>query len=294
MDVGKTEKTRLGLFVLGTLGLFLLILFFMVGKRLLTRTETYYTRIRESVGGLEPGAPVKQNGVDIGNVTGIATDPRDITQAEVRFRVRKGTPMKKDMVASLGSFGITGLKYIEVTGGTYASEDLPPGGELPSGLSTLGKLTQRADSIARKVDLILGNVAQITDEENRRQIEGLMRSADNLGRSLDTLFREVNRIQPARRLERMLADFEATADEVRQKVEKTEVEETVQEFRQAARGLTEVAQKVDITVLKVQDDLSQSVQNLKETMKNMNTFSRQIKENPAVLLRGEDKRERRR
>jgi hypothetical protein len=50
---------------------------------------------------------------------------------------------------------------------------------------------------------------------------------------------------------------------------------------------------VDITVLRVQEDLSQSMINMRETMKNMNTFSRQIKDNPSVLLRGEDKQERR-
>jgi len=53
-----------------------------------------------------------------------------------------------------------------------------------------------------------------------------------------------------------------------------------------------VAQKLDITVLRIQEDLSQSMNNLKETMKNMNAFSRQIRENPSVLLRSEEKQER--
>jgi hypothetical protein len=41
-----------------------------------------------------------------------------------------------------------------------------------------------------------------------------------------------------------------------------------------------------------QEDIAVTVTNLKETMKNMNTFSRQIKENPSMLLRREEKTER--
>ena len=41
-----------------------------------------------------------------------------------------------------------------------------------------------------------------------------------------------------------------------------------------------------------QEDIAVSVTNLKEIMKNMNTFTRQIKENPSILLRREEKRER--
>jgi len=77
------------------------------------------------------------------------------------------------------------------------------------------------------------------------------------------------------------------------KIHDAEIDQTIHEYRKAAEGITGVAQKLDVTVMRVQEDLSQSMSNMKETMKNMNTFSRQIKENPSVLLRGEDKQERR-
>jgi hypothetical protein len=86
--------------------------------------------------------------------------------------------------------------------------------------------------------------------------------------------------------------MEAATSTLKSKIQKMEVDETVHEYRKAAEGITGVAQKVDLTVLRVQEDLAQSMSNLKETMKNMNTFSRQIKENPSILLRGEEKQER--
>jgi phospholipid/cholesterol/gamma-HCH transport system substrate-binding protein len=293
MDVSKSEKARLGIFLLGTAALLALVVFVMVGKKVLTRKVGYITKLTESVSGLELGTPVKQNGVEVGNITGITTDSADITKSVVHFEVAKGTPMKTDMAATMGSYGITGLKYLEITGGSYASPDVPPGGEVKSELSTIGKITLRADSIAYKIDRLLGNVISFTESQNRAQLERLIQSSANLSAALDSLAQDVNRIKPGKRMDNILASMEAASSSLKAKVQKAEVDETVREYRKAAEGLTGVTQKVDITVLRVQEDLAQSMSNLKETMKNMNTFSRQIKENPSVLLRGEEKQERR-
>jgi len=293
MDVSKAEKARLGVFLLATVGLLAVVVFAMIGKRIFTEKVPYFTRLSESVSGLELGTPVKQNGVEVGNITRIQTDSSDVTKSIVVFEVAKGTPMKKDMVATMGTYGITGLKYLEVTGGSYSSADIPPGGEMVSELSTLGKFAERADSIATKVDKLLGNMVSFTEMQNREHIDRLLKSSANLTASLDTLVQDIGRIRPGRRLDNILGQMEATARDLRTQVENAQIDKTVQEYRKAAEGITGVAQKVDITVLRVQEDLSQSMINMRETMKNMNTFSRQIKDNPSVLLRGEDKQERR-
>jgi phospholipid/cholesterol/gamma-HCH transport system substrate-binding protein len=292
MEVSKAEKARLGAFVLGTTAVLALILFFMVGKKLLVRKTGYFTRLSESVSGLALGAPVKQNGVDIGTINAITTDSTDITKAIVRFQVARGTPVKSDMTATLGSYGITGLKYLEITGGSYGSADVPAGGEVRSELSTFGKITMRADSIAFKVDKLLGNVISITESQNRENINRLIKSSADLSSSLDTLAMDIGRIRPGRRMNDILTQLEAMSKDLNKQVRNADLDKTAQEYRKAAAGMTGVAQKIDITVLRVQEDLGQTMNNLKETMKNMNTFSRQIKENPSVLLRGEDKKER--
>ena len=294
MDVSKSEKARLGIFLLVSTGILAVVLFALVGKKLLVKKVEYHTRLIESVSGVELGSPVKRNGVEIGNITAIYTDSSDISKAIIRFQVNKGTPMKTDMVATLGSFGITGLKYIEITGGSYDSPDLPPGGEVSSQLSTFGKITMRADSIALKVDRLLGNVIPITESQNREHIDKLIQSSAALSASLDTLVMDVSRIKPGRRMDAILAQMEGAVGELKGKIKRAEVEQTVHEYRKAAEGITGVATKLDVTVMRVQEDLTQSMSNLKETMKNMNTFSRQIKENPSVIIRGESKQERQR
>lgn len=293
MDVSKAEKARLGAFLLGSTGMIAVVLFILVGKHLFVKKVSYYTRLAESVSGLELGTPVKQNGVEVGDISSITTDSADITKSIVRFAVNKGTPMKTDMVASMGSYGITGLKYIEITGGSYSSPDIPVGGEVKSELSTWGKITMRADSIALKVDHLLGNIIGITETQNKEHIDRLIKSSADLSAGMDTLTRDIVAIRPGKRLDGILSQLEAASRDVKTKIHQAEVDETIHEYRKAAEGITGVAQKLDITVMRVQEDLSQSMSNMKETMKNMNTFSRQIKENPSVLLRGEDKQERR-
>ena len=212
----------------------------------------------------------------------------------VKFQVGKGTPMKTDMVASLGSYGITGLKYLEIMGGSYSSPDVPPDGEVRSELSTLGKITLRADSIALKIDRLLGNVISITESQNRQHLDKLIRSSAALSGSMDSLVQDLSRIRPGRRMDNILAQLETMSKDLRIKVQNAKVDQTVEEYRKAGKGLSDVAQKIDVTVLRIQEDLAQTMGNLKETMKNMNTFSRQIKDNPSVLLRGEEKKERQR
>src|SRR4051812_21608625 len=68
MDVSKAEKARLGAFLIGTCAIIAVVLFIMVGKNLLAKKVGYFTRLSETVSGLELGTPVKQNGVQVGNI----------------------------------------------------------------------------------------------------------------------------------------------------------------------------------------------------------------------------------
>jgi uncharacterized protein YoxC len=121
-----------------------------------------------------------------------------------------------------------------------------------------------------------------------------IQSSAALSASIDTLVMDVSRIRPGRRMEAVLGNMEALVGDMRNQVRRAEMDKTVQEYRKVAENVNGVAQKLDITLLRVQEDITQSMGNLKETMKNMNTFSRQIKENPSVILRGESKQERQR
>lgn len=292
MEATRAEKARLGVFLVVFAAAAAALVLFLVGGRLLSRTDAYYTRMEESVTGLGPGSTVKQNGVDVGEVVAISADSADIRRTVVRFTVKRGTLMKRDMTAMLGSYGITGLKYLDITGGSYGAANVPRGGEVPSSLSMLGRLASRADSIAWKVDRLLGNVIAITEMGNRENLDRMMTASAGLAEALDSLVRDVQGVHPGRRVAALLDEADGTVRAARSKVEKSDIDGTLREYRKAAQDIQKVASTLDVTVRRTQEDLSVSLSNLRESLKNMQSFTRQIRENPSLLLRREDKQER--
>lgn len=84
----------------------------------------YRIHFPESVSGLAVGDPVKFRGVDAGTVKSIINDPDDPRLVQVDVRLRKDTPVKTDTRASLAIKGITGVVYVELSGGDKAAKSL--------------------------------------------------------------------------------------------------------------------------------------------------------------------------
>ena len=78
--------------------------------------------------------------------------------------------------------GITGLKFIELAEGTAGTERLPPGSRIEAGQTMLEQLTGRASDIGLKVEKVLNNVLYITRPENRRRVDSILASTDEVGR----------------------------------------------------------------------------------------------------------------
>ncbi|WP_137126684.1 MlaD family protein [Roseomonas sp. HF4] len=133
-QAGRSLYLRVGVLVLAGLGLaFGFVLYFTAG-RLGGQQQIFETYIRESVAGLDVGAPVRFRGVPVGRVTELglvsvvygatAQGPDDTTARLVllRFAVdpeRYGRTSVETAVAAglrvrIASSGVTGLAYLEI------------------------------------------------------------------------------------------------------------------------------------------------------------------------------------
>lgn len=114
--------TLVGGFVLA-LGALLIagVLWLAAGGTWQKKYDLYLAIEDESVAGLNLNAPVKYNGVDVGKVRQIRLDASNPQRVNLLFAIERGTPIKEDTVAVLKTQGLTGIAYVELSGGAQSS-----------------------------------------------------------------------------------------------------------------------------------------------------------------------------
>ena len=126
--------------------------------------DRYQAVIQESVAGLNLDAPVKYLGVDVGKVTRIGIDPQNSEQVRLEFLIERGTPIKEDSVAVLKTQGLTGIAYIELSGGSADAPPLVMGADgVPPTIPFKPSLAARLENVLTNV---LGNIDRVSDNLN--------------------------------------------------------------------------------------------------------------------------------
>jgi phospholipid/cholesterol/gamma-HCH transport system substrate-binding protein len=161
---------RVGAFVLAALALGAVVLVTFGGLHLLEQRDHYVVEMRDSVIGLESGATVTFDGIAVGRVDSIDVSPTDLGAVRVTLSVKAGTPVHTDTVAFLTLAGLTGLKTVDLRGGSLATARMPEGGTLAAGQSTLDKLEHHADQLAdqsielmKRAQLIVAAAQRVTE-----------------------------------------------------------------------------------------------------------------------------------
>lgn len=126
--MAMSREVRVGLFLVVAF-LILIALFELLGKETIFARMVEYKTSFKSIPGLKLGDPVRLAGVDVGSV-------RDIqvigARVEVTFRVKPGTPVKTDSIATIKLTSLLGTNFVDVTFGSPAAQLAPPGSLLQS------------------------------------------------------------------------------------------------------------------------------------------------------------------
>ena len=209
----RAQTIRLGIFVATALGFLLALLIVLSGTALLEQRDRYSILFSETVSGLEAGAPVKLLGVRVGRIESFRVRSKGADKVEVEVSLDHGTPIRSNAVAQLSGSGLTGLMFVEITGGTADTELIPPGGTIPAGPSLLGTLTGKAESIAIKTEEVLNRALHITEEQNltnlRLTLDNIRVATAMAGNVLESLEGVRDRIGP------LLADVDDAVISVR-------------------------------------------------------------------------------
>ncbi len=134
-------------------------------------TVPYKIYFTGSVTGLNVGSPVRYRGIPVGEVTGIRINPDNVEEIEVELEISDTTPIREDTVASLETQGITGVSYIQLSGGTRGSPPLkPPEGEkvavIKSEASTLEKVFESAPELLDQLNTLVARATLLLSDRN--------------------------------------------------------------------------------------------------------------------------------
>lgn len=208
-----------GLFVIaGMIGLVLAAMW-ITGTRTDDALALYDIYFEGSVAGLKPGNAVQYRGIPVGGVIDMRIDPENVERVLVVIEVAADTPIREDTEATLALQGITGLSYIQLTGGTQAAAALKAqaGQRRPvikSRPSELAAIFEAAPELLNRAIEVIALLEELLGPENQQRIGNILANIENTtgalsnsGGDINKLLREgAGAVEDVHKLTSMLAD----------------------------------------------------------------------------------------
>lgn len=318
----RAQKIRLGIFLVVSLSILFFTIGYFTAREFFKKEDVYYVAYENlSVSGLEIGSPVKYMGINVGSIRDITIDPDNVASIIVELALKPETPVKEDAEADITSIGITGLKNIEIRGGSNEASFLEPGSYIKPGSSITEAITGKAEIIAEKAEKVLNNLQTFTDPQNLDKITALVESITELSErtkvtvsKIDTVimenrrdfrktiagFKEISeRLDTSSQLLALsvekihqtvesdtLGEILGNVRDVSVKLREANVGALIENVTQVAKQTQELLKKVDSDLDRGSQDFTESLRLLRMTLENLLETSRKINDDPSILIRG--------
>lgn len=164
-------ELRVGLFVLAGLVILALGIFYVTGAGSLGPKIRLVTYLPE-VEGLETGAPVRLDGVAIGDVQSIVLTPRPQDSAHnitlvLRIQQKFASDIRTDSTASLITEGLLGNRYVTVSRGLTGSV-IPPNGVIPGKEeAAMKQMVERGADLMQNLGALSDDLRGIVDDVHK-------------------------------------------------------------------------------------------------------------------------------
>jgi phospholipid/cholesterol/gamma-HCH transport system substrate-binding protein len=302
MSISRAQSARLGVFVAAGSLLLAGFLFISLGVKFSQKTKKFHAYfVGESMSGLEQSATVKYSGVPIGKVEKIAYLPNDISKVKVTLSVQEDFPMKEGMYAETGMLGITGLKYVEIMGGTNAAPLLKPGAEIPTRVSMFSSISGKAEVIVAKIELLLNNINSLSNPDSLKSLRVMLdnvaaitsdarRISDGMKPRVDTITEAASKLLV--KIDNIAGDVENFTGTLDSTLSAKRLANTVSLVDSTAVSLKQLSDNLALMVRQSREDFTVTMQNLREASESANELAKVLAENPSLMLKGEAQKER--
>jgi phospholipid/cholesterol/gamma-HCH transport system substrate-binding protein len=195
----KWSELRVGLMAIAAMAILGFLIFLMTSNKGFFKSEVeVYTYMDDSAAIVE-GAPVRLNGILIGQITKVAlsgeTDPRRTVRLTLRVQDEYLRLIPMDSTAKLAAENLLGTKYINITRG-QSKEILKAGGEVASATTPeLEDLFQQGYTSLGSLDAILKKLNTLLDQiQSGKGTIGQLLVDDTLARKANVVLDDVHKL----------------------------------------------------------------------------------------------------
>lgn len=238
--------------------------------------NTFLIYMNVSVVGLNNEAPVKFNGVEVGYVKKMELNPKNPQEVIVDLQIKAGTPITTSTVATLAPQGITGMAYIGLSAKTpnapliKVSEE-PPFPVIPTEPSLFVQLSSLFKDTSADISQMSNSVQNVLDAQNAANFKQILINLNTITQNIANNTASINET-----LKNTTVILKNTAAASQQFPMMTQsMKESVENLNEA----TDLVKQAMIPAV-------QLLNHLNTISGNVELFSNDIKQNPAVLLRG--------
>jgi phospholipid/cholesterol/gamma-HCH transport system substrate-binding protein len=270
------------------------VLWLSSGKTFRASYDIYQTYMQDSVSGLNVNAPVRYRGVEVGHVQEIRLAPGNVEQVQLTLAIEQGVPVKVDTIAILKAQGLTGIAYVELTGGRRDSPLLKaqPGERYPvigSGPSLMTRLDTAVTALLTNLNRAAENLNAVLDEGNRRAVKATLADLAVLSRTLAARSGTIDAtLADAAHTLKNTARMSDELPQLSQRIQRSAdaFDRMANELAKAGAGASSTLESAQQFTASTLPEVHQLVLELRDLTASLRRVSEQLEQDPSVLLRG--------
>jgi phospholipid/cholesterol/gamma-HCH transport system substrate-binding protein len=297
----KANYVLIGAFTLATAAALLLFGLWAAKYSSERSWQQYEVVFTEPVTGLTEGSSVQYNGIGVGTVEALALDPRDPRRVIARLKLKSDVPVKVDTRAKLSITGLTGVPFIQLTGGSPRAQRLVDVDhrDAPVILTEASALQNIADTANR----LVARLDQVLSDRNVKRINDTLAHLETAtgaiaGQRDDLRALIVNARQASEQLNTTLATTNRTLDNVdRELVDKlpgivSKLDATLVHLDDAAGNANGILGENRAAIHRFANDglgqLGPTLAELRALVRDLRRISDRLEGSPARYLLGKD------
>ncbi|MFO7567994.1 MAG: MlaD family protein [Enhygromyxa sp.] len=310
------QALKVGAFVATVAVLLALALLVMGGLAFWRPVDNYYVITDEAVAGINVKSTVTMRGVAVGKVESILLDRESFDRVTIGLEIDPDVRIPAGSQVYFERVGLTGERAVNISGGTLADGEIPPGSTLPRGETELERLQERVSELGRDLDTLIAEatatveqieaivaavdperVAAIIEAVDPERVESIVLQAERSAKTLVATGRQLGRAVTETR-----ADIERVADSAAENLDgvaatvdevATKAGDALERVDGAAKAFQDMSAGAESLLIANEHELRATIRNLRQATQDAAALMQELRERPNLLLRSRSRRERR-